>query len=610
MSVEQTKLPTVRLEEKGLLDVAPEDFDLDFATGQDELDDFRWAALAINGESYLLMRYHRSPERGVALWANPALDRIEAIRSVAAALDMPELVDAARWMENDELKLEEVFDPDQPRYPKGWQGPPGKAGQWRPKIAHGRGRIGPKGMANDIFYLKEQVRAQRQFWTNGAPPSELEGLGAEVEKLANRYSTAKTYRQRRDAIRAEMTEIRERPWEAYHEAVDAWRTKRMRLGIPLGGLDEEYPPEVGPRPSPTDFVPEEDTRRLKELADEEVKLWGDQERANRDAILGILNELRPMGGRKLNRGEVKVESSVVDEYSGIDTSQVIGGRQRPTAAQQREAKAKAERDLDKSLREVEKALPRDWIEESNAKGTIDYELSTERAQHNLDFKGKDYYAEMEARVDELLASGWKWVGRSGPWAVMENPDGVRVWLNWAGDVMEPGSEQRGPGGGDPVQEVVEGPREDKRAKPGELGWKSTIRVKPDDPSTALHEVLHRMEAILGEEQRNGFRPLNNRMLNFWYQRTGYHEGVRPTRLDELVPDSGYKPDEEAIPDEFFDPYVGKSYVGRSFGADGGSYVPTEVLTMGVQYLLYPRYRRDLREDDEMRRFMLGILAGL
>ena len=62
-------------------------------------------------------------------------------------------------------------------------------------------------------------------------------------------------------------------------------------------------------------------------------------------------------------------------------------------------------------------------------------------------------------------------------------------------------------------------------------------------------------------------------------------------LKSLFPNSNYTPDERAYPDDFIDPYVGKTY------EDGRSYLATEVLTMGVQHFTNPQNMRKLYNGD-------------
>jgi hypothetical protein len=163
------------------------------------------------------------------------------------------------------------------------------------------------------------------------------------------------------------------------------------------------------------------------------------------------------------------------------------------------------------------------------------------------------------------------------------------------------------------KELIPGPRDDRRLKRRPIN--STIRVRPSEPDVLLHEIAHRVEAIHGPVRANGYRPLNMATLLFHEERTKDETAVM---LRDLYPHSGYEADEVSKPDEFFDAYVGKVYSPRTIrersgAATGelvGSYVPTEVLTMGLQYLFFPTFSRNLDRDVGHRRLILGALAAV
>ena len=467
--------------------------------------------------------------------------------------------------------VEEAFDPDQPRYPKGHP----KAGQWRPKIASGRGRIGPKGMKNDIFYLNQRIKATQNLYSGwaGVPEGSLVEIGQEVEKLAKRYSTRRAYEERRGELRAERTELQNIHHDAYDVAMRKWRA-------------EGKPPNI-PEPD----IPVEVKTRLRELGEEEVRLVRAGIRADRDALVGMLAQIRPMGGRKLALDD---KSPFVVQIGG-DIEGVV---------EQYGTYAAAQEDARAALDEAAKLLPRDWLDESNAKGSIKFNLVGQgRASHQLAEGGNaEQYAEMDAKVDELLDQGWTWIGTAEPWSIVESPEGKRFWINWGGAVMDAGEVQGGPPElrKPPVERVVPGPRPERTTT-----LDSVLSVNPAKRDVVLHEVAHRMEVVLGEVLKNGYRSMNNRTIGFLYRRT---RNEPATPLAELVPESGYRDDEVSTPDGFFDPYVGKRYGGRTFGDWG--HTPTEVLTMGLQYLYYPVFGRDLDSDPEHRAFMLGTLAAV
>ena len=561
------------------------------------------------------------------------------------------------------LEVDEAFDPNQPRYPRGWTGPPGKGGQWRPKIAHGRGRIGPRGMANDIFYLKENIKWAQTLANPG--PERLKEIGAEFHKLAMRYSTKRAYEQRLETVRQKHWELTDQYADEWQRVMDLW-------------------PEDEPHPRLDDFLTPERRKQLRALADEEVKLRKEMDRADRDAMLGLLSELRPMGGTlKLNEGEpIQVTNEV--NASGATISNIYAEKGTFYRGMQE--------DFDRSMREVQRLIPSAWIEESNEKGSIQFAFTSDRGSHG--FQGsrstEEQFEEMETGVDRLIAQGYSWVGYSDPWPILGAPDGSRVWVSWGGDPNSAEKETTGPPAGRnrPVEHVVEGPRKvarggggDRRASAiqralsGEHEWvgmlggengvpilnrgstwpggppiydwvdvrgsvanadpevselglpgfdpskidtsigpppetpaqqaNSRIRTHPAETDIIMHELGHRFEALLTPETNSGYRRLNLQLLSFLTRRT---EGEPLQKLQDVQPEAGYKPDEVSRPDDFFSPYVGKSYAG---GTElGTGYQPTEVLTMGLQYLWWPIFGRNINKDPEHRALTLGILAAL
>ena len=74
-------------------------------------------------------------------------------------------------------------------------------------------------------------------------------------------------------------------------------------------------------------------------------------------------------------------------------------------------------------------------------------------------------------------------------------------------------------------------------------------------------------------------------------------GEPEVELAELQPDRGFDPGERARPDNFFDPYCGKSYISA-----------TEITSMGLERIAHGDYQF-ATEDPEYFHFCLGILAG-
>lgn len=103
--------------------------------------------------------------------------------------------------------------------------------------------------------------------------------------------------------------------------------------------------------------------------------------------------------------------------------------------------------------------------------------------------------------------------------------------------------------------------------------------------TAVHELGHRMEYTVP-----GVRVLEQQ---FYDRRTA---GEPLEQLSKLSPGSRYGKDERARKDQFFNPYVGKTYEGRAY----------EIISMGMESLPY-RHSWD-KMDPDYQAFILGALA--
>jgi hypothetical protein len=110
----------------------------------------------------------------------------------------------------------------------------------------------------------------------------------------------------------------------------------------------------------------------------------------------------------------------------------------------------------------------------------------------------------------------------------------------------------------------------------------------DSPTANIHEFGHRIEEVN--------KRLTGAEWAFWWRRRGDEE-VR--KLSDLVPGSGYGPSERAILDDFFSPYMGKTYGGQATD----SY---ELFTMGIEALATGKYRL----DPEYRQWLLAVLGLL
>lgn len=574
--------------------------------------------------------------------------------------------------------IEEAFNINQPRFPKGHE----RAGQWRPKLVTGAGRVAPGHLERDLATLKDRIA------TEGPNPSQraLTGIGQDVEKVALRYSARKTYEKRIADIRIERIAVQDRQWAEWE--------KRFR----------EMTPEQFQDADPSDMLSASDKRKLSNLANEEIRLRKQRDFADRDAMLGVLQKIRPMGGT-LRQAKT---SYAVDQASGIERKYIEAGglylgphAQMPTLARKA-----MKSDLDESLKQVLKVVPKAWLDDTNGKGEVSWLFSLGRAYADtrsapagkpdewkaardefanlgaqgykflgvsrkydtflmfrapdtgdvialrkdgeiikgigafentplvLDAKGEmslpeyaerpsterlrefiepmknlpqpriesgsggamgpnwDAYKEMRDAVAEREKQGWKFVGMRGKWATLRKGD-EEVSLNWGG---APLTRQVGP----PEKRDLPplNPYGQIPLPPLPVRQDTLIKIDPREKATLLHELSHRLEVAYGEENRVGYNPIAMATHAFRDARTA-GEGIQ--KLKDLYPNYAYEDHEMAKPDKFVDGYIGKLYAGQS----------TEVLTMGMEMLWFPKYgERDINKDPEMRQLILGLQAAL
>ena len=113
----------------------------------------------------------------------------------------------------------------------------------------------------------------------------------------------------------------------------------------------------------------------------------------------------------------------------------------------------------------------------------------------------------------------------------------------------------------------------------------------DAQSTMYHELGHRQE--------NTNHNIVRLEGEFFNRRT---EGDKEQPLSKLTGNKAYdRTHETAKPDNFKDPYMGKSYIGRLTGNPRAF----ELLSMGAEGIYQGKY--DLYNDEDMAKFILGLL---
>ena len=392
--------------------------------------------------------------------------------------------------ETSNVELEEAFNPNQARFPKGHP----KAGQWRPKLVTGAGRVAPGHLERDMLNLMADITVAQDAHGDHQPESQVRAIGEQVEKVALRYSARKTYEKRLADIKAERKAIQDPMW-------DKWEK-----------LSPTLTPEQWKEAEVRDLLTPAESKKLADLADEEIRTRRQRDFADRDAMLGVLQRIRPMGGR-LKTGGFSVDDSgdnsiYVDYLTGDQTDS--------------EVEDAINADLNASLKQVLKVIPKAWLDDTNSKGTVSWLFSMDRAWASTTAdqakRPDDSFREMENGVDQALKGrllvgqvdqaahdvmeiegdpyphkapkqetidAWRerraerlqtlakqrytWVGRvrtnnypdKGLWAVVRGADDKRdYYVDWGGDLHLVSNPAKQSG----VQDVIPGRRDDRRVK--------------------------------------------------------------------------------------------------------------------------------------------------
>ena len=283
--------------------------------------------------------------------------------------------------ETSNVELEEAFNPNQARFPKGHP----KAGQWRPKLVTGAGRVAPGHLERDLLNLMADIAASDDAHGGHPPESQVRAIGEQVEKVALRYSARKAYEKRIAAIRAERKTIQDRMWGEWEKASPGMT------------------PEEWKEADPKDFLLPGEQARLIDLADEEIRTTRQRDFADRDAMLGVLQRIRPMGGR-LKTGGFSVDDSgdnsiYVDYLTGDQTDS--------------EVEDAINADMNASLKQVLKVIPKAWLDDTNSKGTVSWLFSMDRAwawTHTAASSEPDEFRGAREEFARLGEQGYKFLG--------------------------------------------------------------------------------------------------------------------------------------------------------------------------------------------------------
>lgn len=283
-----------------------------------------------------------------------------------------------------------------------------------------------------------------------------------------------------------------------------------------------------------------------------------------------------------------------------------------------------------SFQRVSDYYPSDWIEASNSdKRMLNAKVVKTRAHYRHIAKGKKTYEVVpeswsrdlhtKEKRDEYLANNPSTVSVT----VEPHPDDETRVLFTSYEVAQR-TYMRNPDDPDGDWLVMTNPNKKPKGNRWELythpdgtqDWRrqkqfrhltgtsydtgSEILTSPDTPmvkdnmdSTSIHELAHRMEAVIPE--------IAHEESKLWHSRAN---GEEPTRIP-----GAYGADEKGVKDDYVHAYMGKYYPnGESF----------EILSMGMESLFFGRNGSLMglsvategrsKKDTEMRDFILGVLA--
>ena len=472
------------------------------------------------------------------------------------------------------VELEEAFNVNQPRFPKGHA----RAGQWRPKLVTGAGRVAPGHLDRDLHFLNENIKAINTTYRHAR-----RRLGSTTSAPRSRRSRCATARAR-PTRNASLTS---RPSARRSRTATGRRGRRFFH-------DPQTTPEMVQDADMKDYVDPADSQRLTEILDEEIRLMRQRDHADRDAMLGVLQKIRPMGGT------LKQDDTVaLDRASGIEREYI---ENHPGES----ARGMMASDLNESLKQVLKVVPKAWLDDTNAKGRVSWLMSKDRAYASTvttePKRPADQFRTMENAVDQALkgelpealtaqAAGnvadalndpypgsdatpetkdaWRarrdehrralasqrytWVGRAGSpqnpnypkglWAVLRGAEDKRdYYVDWGGNLhlMRPPVESDSPvTRANLTMQVQEGKRDDRRLTDVPITTKQQTEITNAIANGGSYEGMYdgRYPVIRrpGTEE-GGVGP--NAAIYDWVDDKG---AVKNLQVDDVAPDKKFDP---------------------------------------------------------------------
>ena len=325
----------------------------------------RLGDLEINGNDLGDLGYKLGPARGAVLrelfhevLAQPNLNRRDWLLK-QAELRRGRLEEAA----HDPVELQEAFDINQPRWPKGHA----RGGQFRPKLDVQDNETNHREVGKWIDKIRAELDDMRNTGpTEVAKPERLQQIGDWIDAAAHLGSTSRAYKRHHNELAMERKEVGRK-----------CRELQMKLLIPSGELADESP-ERDAAKAQLDVLWD----RQEELTGRMVWVAREIARADRDAIVGVLSQIRPMGGT-IKTGELKERNTITGITASLPRALVEAH--------------------ENSMREVQRLLPTAWINDMNEAGVVHWQYEEgRRADHSTagGTGGMSYDSVIRAKPDE------------------------------------------------------------------------------------------------------------------------------------------------------------------------------------------------------------------
>lgn len=421
-----------------------------------------------------------------------------------------------------------------------------KAVDWDPR-KHPRGRHGQfartPGISPEVQRVLDAVESLKA--DQRSEPAKLETVGSLVADAINARADVQVQalQTQRHELESQWSDLGEEHWQISKQ-LDAFLVGEKHGRTELTSTE---------RQARDDFLRRDDeiTARQIALGEQIVRLGIQEHRVHRQATVGVLGEIRPMGG------EFRTAETKFHAEDGLAPQSAYDAH-------------------DAALADIQHLMPTAWVEQMNLQGSVHWDLwkrcrgwqrelpnSTDRpvSIQRRDFPSDEEWKAEVTRRAQAAGVRPQDITYSGEGSLTGVETRFAYWL--------PGSD-------------------------------SEVKAMAGDAGVYLHELLHRVQLL------NPSGPLHDAQVRYLNERTGapssgWDKQIRPLR--SIYPGAGYEEPERAIEDNFVSAYYGKLY-GPGYGT-----TYNELLTMSMQDLFFNNNRLRVG-DPRTYQWILGTLAVL